>query len=563
MNRFLLILLLTISLSSNILAQNPGPNVSWQKCFSTSEEDYFNSIIKLESGDYLATMYFGAKDHFLSSDTSSENYLVKFDNNFNVIWKRYIPMYATKIIILNDKSFVLAGLTTSWLNKGKIFNDIHGLDQFSADLAILKYDSNAQNVIWAHAYGSTGAEDQLFDCIQTSDNGFIFTGKTRGSNGDIPNSRPCFNPFAQDATIMKVNSLGALQWVKMINGSLGDIPSGSIVSLSNDKYKIDIISNSDDCDFAGTQPFDLNLSNFKLLTLIINENGNEIKRKIDDTGKQFQYIVKSWQKNNRFYSVGYTLADLAYSPTFPSHDDADGSVAVYDDSLNLISQKLFGGKGYDFFFDHIYDNTGNHIFFGATASSDNSGDIKNYKGGTSDYWILKTDTNFNIIWSRTVGSNGMDSYLYYNFPYNKMLINGNELVLAFNIYPPKITPNNDVTCGLYTTHQGDTSVQYPDAWLVAFDLTTGIEIEPILKSSTFKLFPNPTSNVITIQNSNPTAKKYKIFITDQLGKIVKEIQYEDTKEFSLSIEDLDNGIYFISVQKNRKQLFSQKIVIRK
>lgn len=563
MIRFLSSIGLFFVLTTNVLAQNPGPNVSWQKCFSTSKEDYFNSIIKLESGDYLATMYFGAKDYFLNSDTSTENYLVKFDHNFNVVWKKYIPLYATKIIILNDNSFVLAGLTTGWLNKGNIFNDIHGTDQFSADLAILKYDSNAQNVIWAHAYGSTGAEDQLFDCIQTSDNGFIFTGKTRGSNGDIPNSRPCFNPFAQDATIMKVNSLGALQWVKMINGSLGDIPSGSIVSLSNDKYKIDIISNSDDCDFAGTQPFDLNLSNFKLLTLIINENGNEIKRKIDDTGKQFQYIVKSWQKNNRFYSVGYTLADLAYSPTFPSHDDADGSVAVYDDSLNLISQKLFGGKGYDFFFDHIYDNTGNHIFFGATASSDNSGDIKNYKGGTSDYWILKTDTNFNIIWSRTVGSNGMDSYLYYNFPYNKMLINGNELVLAFNIYPPKITPNNDVTCGLYTTHQGDTSVQYPDAWLVAFDLTTGIEIEPILKSSTFKLFPNPTSNVITVQNSKPTAKKYKIFITDQLGKIVKEIQYEDTKEFSLSIEDLDNGIYFISVQKNRKQLFSQKIVIRK
>ena len=229
----------------------------------------------------------------------------------------------------------------------------------------------------------------------------------------------------------------------------------------------------------------------------------------------------------------------------------------------MVNQKLFGGNGYDFFFDHIYDTSGNHIFFGATASSDNSGDITNYKGGYSDYWIVKTDTNFNIIWSRTVGSIGKDSYLYYNFPSNKMIIRGSELILAFEIYPPLQLPNGDVSCGLYTLKYGDSTRQYRDAWMVAFDLTTGIEMIPTKMETNFKLSPNPTGNVITIQNSNPTGKNYKLSIADQLGKVVKEMKYEDSNEFILSVADLDDGMYFISIQNNKKQLFTQKIVVKK
>lgn len=562
MYRFLLILSLLISLSSNILAQNPGPNVSWQKCFSTSGNDGFQSLVEIPSGGYFATVQLEKKDNFLANDTTGGYFLFKFDADFNVIWKRFIPLLATKIIIEPNGSIILGGITNRFINKGNVFNDIHGSNLYFLDLALLKLDSTGQNVIWAHAYGSTGEEREFIDLISTN-NGYLFSGTTRGSNGDIPGNRPCFNPFLEDAVFMKVDSVGVLQWVKTITGSTADGPTGSIVKLSPNKYRIDVLSNSDDCDFAGTLPFDFNSKNYRTLSIIIDENGNEFKRKLDETGKLTQYFAKTWKKGNKTFGVGYAYANVAYNPTFPEHKDAEGLVVVFDDSLNMITQMLFGGNGYDFFFDHIYDSNGNHIFFGATASSDNSGDIKNFKGGISDYWIVKTDTNFNIIWSRTVGSIGMDSYLYYNYPYNKMIIRGSELILAFEIYPPLQLPNGDVTCGLYSLNSGDSTRQNRDAWMVAFDLTTGIDIIPIKEDSNFKIFPNPSSNILTIQNSKPTGKNYKISITDQLGKTVKEIQYEDTKEYSLSIEDLVDGIYFFSIQKNRKQLFVQKIVVRK
>lgn len=562
MKNFLSSIVLVFILSTATTAQNPGPNVSWQKCFSTSGNDIFQSVIEIPSGGYYATIRLEKKDNFLANDTTAGYFLIKFSSDFNIIWKRFIPLLASKIIIEPNGDIILGGITNRYLNKGNVFNDIHGSDLYFLDLALLKLDSTGQNVIWAHAYGSTGEEREFIDLISTN-NGYLFSGTTRGSNGDIPGNRPCFNPFLEDAVFMKVDSVGVLQWVKNITGSGADGPTGSIVELSQNRYRIDVLSNSEDCDFAGTLPFDYNAKNYRTLSIIIDDNGNEFKRKLDETGKLSQYFAKTWKKGNKTYAVGYAYANVAYNPTFPEHKDAEGLVVVFDDSLNMITQKLFGGNGYDFFFDHIYDSNGNHIFFGATASLDNSGDIKNYKGGSSDYWIVKTDTNFNIIWSRTVGSIGMDSYLYYNYPYNKMIIRNSELVLLFSIYPPLNLPNGDVTCGLYSLNSGDSTRQYSDAWMVAFDLTTGIDIIPIKEDSNFKIFPNPSSNILTIQNAKPTGKKYRIIITDQLGKLIKEIQYEDAKEFSLSIEDIEDGIYFFSVQKNKKQMFSQKIIVRK
>jgi hypothetical protein len=562
MKKFILNVILIFIIQTNTIAQNPGPNVVWQKCFSTSGKDIFQSVIEIPSGGYYATAEFENTDYFLQNDTTGGYYLLKFDENFNVIWKRFIPMLANKIIIESNGDIVLGGITNRYINKGNVFKDIHGTDLYFLDLAILKLDSTGQHVKWAHAYGSTGEERELFDLIAT-ESGYIFSGTTRGSNGDIPGNRPCFNPFRIDAVFMKIDTFGILQWVKMITGSTSDGPTGSIVKLENNHYRLDITSNSSDCDFAGTLPFDFNKKNYRLLSIIIDENGNELKRKIDETGKLTQYFAKTWKHGSKTYGVGYTYADIAYVPTFPSHKDAEGLVVEFDDSLNMIRQKLFGGNGYDFFFDHIYDSDYNHIFFGATASSDNSGDVKNYKGGSSDLWIVKTDTNFNVIWSRTVGSVGMDSYLYYNYPYNKMIIRGSELILLYAIYPPAQIPNGDVECGLFTFNSGDSTRQYSDAWIVAFDLSTGINVQQEKEIAQFKLYPNPTNNIVTIQNASPSSKEFKLRIIDQLGRLTKEIKYIDSLEYDITISDLPEGMYYFNVFKNRKQLYSQKIIIKK
>jgi hypothetical protein len=564
MKKLLLSIALIFNFTTQIMAQNPGPNVSWQECFGTSGNDTFHALKKLKDGNYLATLYLQNRDYFLNNDTSAGYYLAKLDQSFNVLWKHYIPMLALKIIVLPSGEIVLGGLTAHSANKGNVFPNIHGdrISQFP-DVGVIKYDSTGQNVIWAYAYGSSGDEFNLYDIIPTSDNGFLLTSATRGNDGDIPN-RPCFNPFYVDAFILKIDSIGQKQWVKIIEGSGGDACLGSIVQNGINEYIIPIWSTSEDCDFSGTKPFQSSLLNFRHLWIILNNQGVESKRVLDESGKLFWEQRKSWKHGNKIYSIGFNDAKIAYNPTYPLHDNYEATINVFDDSLNLIEQKLFGGKGFDLFLDHAYDANGNHIFYGITNSTDNAGDIPQLKGIDWDHWLLKTDTNFNIIWSRTIGGNWKNTTLY-SRKQHEMIIDGNLIVLAAQIFPPKILPSLDVECGLFSNLQGDTSVygSCSDAWMVAFDLTTGIEMIPTKMDTNFKLFPNPTNKFITIENSNPTGKKYKISIADQLGKVVKEVKYEDSSEYTLSVTDLEDGIYFISIQNNKKQLLNQKIVVKK
>src|SRR5574343_1721871 len=92
--KFLLFLVVCFSIPRVTFSQNPGPNISLQKCFSTSGRDSFHAFKKLNDGNYLATAYFSEKDYFLSNDTAKYFYLLKLDPNFNVIWKKSIPVYA-------------------------------------------------------------------------------------------------------------------------------------------------------------------------------------------------------------------------------------------------------------------------------------------------------------------------------------------------------------------------------------------------------------------------------------------------------------------------------------
>lgn len=544
-------------------AQNPGPSVAWQKCFSTSGSDWFSGAVEDPKGGYFSAAYFEKTDYFLDGQNDSGLFLVKFDVNFNVIWKRGIPMFATKIIVEASGEILLGGKARRADDPTGIFSNFHEPinDMYGSDLALLKLDSTGQNILWARAYGSSADEDQMFDLIPAG-NGYIFSGITRGANGDIP-IPPCYNGFFEDAVFMKVDSVGNLQWVKTYGGSGTDLAAGSIVKLSENSFNLFVRSNSSDCDFAGTEPFDFdNKKNFRILSVIVDSAGNELKRKIDDSGKLTLYFAKNWVEGNKLYGVGTNYGHVAYSPISPHHEKGEGSVVEFDEDLNVYRQKLFGGNGDDFFFDQIADAQGNHIFFGATTTTDGSRDIQDYKGGISDYWLLKTDSNFNTIWSRTVGSNGVDTWRTFNYPFNKMFLRGSELVLIFEILPPPVIPNGNITCGLYVLVDNDSTRPRSDAWIIAFDLTTGMESSK-KEITSYQIFPNPSNGIITVKNNKATSRDLKLKVNSQEGKELKELRYQDQENYSFSVEDLPDGIYYISIFRGRKLECTEKVVLRR
>ena len=74
--------------------------------------------------------------------------------------------------------------------------------------------------------------------------------------------------------------------------------------------------------------------------------------------------------------------------------------------------------------------------------------------------------------------------------------------------------------------------------------------------STFKLYPNPVSNVLTIENNEPFDS---IKIYDINGRILKTISSSNEKQLPIDVNDLTQGMYFIEIQSGSKK-HNQKFI---
>jgi hypothetical protein len=89
-------------------------------------------------------------------------------------------------------------------------------------------------------------------------------------------------------------------------------------------------------------------------------------------------------------------------------------------------------------------------------------------------------------------------------------------------------------------------------------ITTGIADN---KKLAFKLFPNPSSEKITIQL--PHEGKGRWLLTDISGKIIKQSNIENNStSFDINVNDIANGTYFLSVEINDIISSSKMVIVR-
>lgn len=66
-----------------------------------------------------------------------------------------------------------------------------------------------------------------------------------------------------------------------------------------------------------------------------------------------------------------------------------------------------------------------------------------------------------------------------------------------------------------------------------------------------KVFPNPTTGKVFIENSNKNSKEATIKVVDILGKPIKEMSFDNSNEtFEIDLQDLPHGLYIINVNLN-------------
>ncbi len=172
----------------------------------------------------------------------------------------------------------------------------------------------------------------------------------------------------------------ATTWSKAYGGAGYDIGTGETVQTSDGGYAVSGDTNSSGAGGLDILLFKVDAMGNMLWSKTYGGNSDEI------SGDMCYTRDGGFAINGGTYSFGVGNEDFWLVKT-----DANG---------NMQWNKTYGGTGLDYAMHIVQSSDGGYALLGYTNSS---GD------GDRDFWLLKTDTNGNLLWNRTYGGNGSDS----------------------------------------------------------------------------------------------------------------------------------------------------------
>jgi len=446
------------------------------------------------------------------------------NSNGGIVWqKSYGGLLASgddpkSIIQTSDGGFIFAG------NTGDSFPNYHG----QADAWVCKLNSNGA-IQWQRCYGGSQM-DYARSIVQTSDGGYIFAGLTNSDNGDVIG-----NHGSYDYWLVKLNATGTVQWSKCYGGSGWD-DAQSIIQTTDNGYIVTGEEQSTDGDVTGN----------------ITGNETEWTVKLDNMGNiQWEKCYGGGITGTAGLSILQTL-DGGYitgggaryngGDVTGNHGGADYWVVKITDTGNIQWQKCFGGSNDDYGFSIVKTIDGNYAIGGYSSSAD--GEVTG-NHGLADYWVVKLDTNGNMLWEQSYGGNMQEVCL------SMISTSDNGLAII-----GMTAGNSDDVTGY---HGGPF-----DYWVVKLnpDSTTGIN--EISNPDGVSIYPNPTSGTFTLSIRNyeyspaQAGRNGEIRIYDVLGQEVYS-QLITNNSTTISLPDISNGVYFYQLT-NGKETYRGKFV---
>jgi hypothetical protein len=319
-------------------------NIQWQKSLGGSSNDKAYSTQKTIDGGYIIAGTAASNNGDVTGNHGSDFWIVKLDSSGNIQWQKAHggtgSETAYSIQQTTDRGYIVAG--TSFSNDSDVTGH-HGLTNLG-DYWVVKLDTIG-NIQWQKSLGGT-KNDIAQSVQQTLDGGYIVAGYSGSNDGDVTGHHGPSNstPAAYDYWIVKLDTIGNIQWQKSLGGDTIDM-AYSVQQTIDRGYIIAGNTYSNNGDISG------NHGGWWQDSWIV---------KLDTAGNI------QWQK-----CFGGTGGDQA----------------------NSIKQTTDGG----------YIFTG-----ATTSNNGNVSGNHDITGNTTDYWLVKLDTSGNIQWQKCLGGTNYD-----------------------------------------------------------------------------------------------------------------------------------------------------------
>lgn len=183
-------------------------HIIWSKSYGDIGDNVINSITQNNQNGYILAGHNGDEneDGYVCC---ADVWLLNVDSTGTKLWERFLGGQgndvAYSIISDGDDGFMVAGSTKS---KDKDVSMNHGNDDFW----VVKINSNGI-IQWEKTYG--GSANDIARSIQKLPNGnYLVAGTTASADGDVS-----FNHGFNDWWLIEINSKGKLKWEKTFGGS--------------------------------------------------------------------------------------------------------------------------------------------------------------------------------------------------------------------------------------------------------------------------------------------------------------------------------------------------------
>ncbi len=374
--------------------------IEWQNTIGGLFVDRLYSIQQTIDGGYVLGGYSSSNisiDKTENSVGGNDYWVVKLDSLGTILWQNTIggnsidELYS--IQQTSDGGFILAGVSWSNISGDKTENTNGGEDYW-----IVKVGPFG-SIQWQNTIGGSGSE-KLYAIKQTLDGGYILGGSSVANiSGD--KTEDCIGSF--DYWVVKVDSMGIIQWQNTIGGSGWD-ELASIQQTIDGGYILGGFSGS---NISGDKTENsIGLYDYwivKVDSLGIIQWQNTIGGSSSD---KLASIIQTTDKG--FMLGGYSSSNMSGDKSENSKGDADFWIVKVDSTGTIQWQNTIGGSGWDELASIQQTIDGGYILGGFSESSI-SGDKMENSNGFSDYWIVKVDSLGVINWQNTIGGNGYDN----------------------------------------------------------------------------------------------------------------------------------------------------------
>lgn len=522
--KYLKSILLILLLSS--VAKSQIPTIQWQKSFGGSNNETAKSIVQTPDGGYITAGFSKSSDGNATINQGDNDFwVVKMDALGTFQWQKSLggsgDDQANSICTTSDGGYVVAGFSNS--SNGDIT-----LNKGSSDYWIVKLNALG-NIVWQKTYGGQ-AQDIATSVKQTTDGGYIVTGYSSSSNGDITGNH---GQNTTDYWVVKLDSSGNLQWQKALGGTSNE-RAFEIQQTSDGGYIVSGDTYSSNSGDVSSTAFG---SGRDFWIVKLGSTGNITwEKRFGGSGEDNAYSIS--QTSDSGYIVSGTTTSINGNISF-NNGQGDFWIIKLDALGNLQWEKALGSITYDQAYSVKQTPDGNYIATGYLSS--NTGVAESEPLASTQYWIVKLDTLGNLLWHKSYGGSGNEAAY--------SIISTTDGGLAVAGYS-----NTNPNSGDVTGNHG----QF-DFWILK--LSGSKELGTMENNASEKpiLYPNPTKDFVYI---NHLPKESIVTIFDTVGGIVFSKKYSQ-KSISIETSAFANGVYIIQIDNEEKNILSEKLIIRK